>query len=122
MSGEFLMTDDEPTIDEVRDELRSAMNILLLMATGNKIEGNSERTNGLNEVVRNMAAFGVNSKLISKLEYDDWCEVIAEKKLIVDVLKKYDRQFQKIIARKEEKKKRRNYRKWTLKNLVLIGF
>ena len=79
------MTSD---LNRITNELRSCVFSLCFQKTIHEIEQPS-RSTACRMTVENILAFGVNAKLISRCERDDWLSVLANVANLADVAQKY---------------------------------
>ena len=79
---------EEPTIEGVRDELRNCL-FGLCFDIGHTELATGGKCNGLKDVVRNIAAVGCNSKLISREEFHDWMAVLKDEIVLGDMMQKW---------------------------------
>lgn len=80
---------DEPTIDSVREELRGGIFQCLFMSCGLGIERRDAESDSANLAAQNFATFGVNSKLLTLEEANEWLDVAKGSRVLGDVALKY---------------------------------
>jgi len=80
--------DDTVTVDSVRSEFRSCIFSLCFEKAMHEIE-QTDTVKIATTIIMNILAFGANSKLITKEEFDDWAKVANGEEVIVNVAQKY---------------------------------
>ena len=80
----------EPTIDDIRTELRHAIFNCIFIGTGYKIEGQDVPHEQCQQKACAFAQFGVRTKLITPEEGNDWLDAVWERKVLADVAEKWE--------------------------------
>lgn len=80
--------DDTVTVDSVRSELRTCVFRLCFEKTMHDIE-QTETAKIAAPTIMNILAFGVNSKLITREEFNDWAKAASGEETIANVAQKY---------------------------------
>jgi hypothetical protein len=82
----------DPTVDSIRKELRGAIFDCAFWTTGFDIEGRKEEAEIGRQKACAFVVFGVNMKLFTPIEGNDWLDVIWDRNpdlSLADVSKKY---------------------------------
>lgn len=84
------MSVGELTIESIREDLRGAMFMTHFGIALSEVNGDSAGADSKKQQVANFAIFGVNSKLISVDEGNDWLDVALRGRNVVEVSEKWE--------------------------------
>ena len=79
----------EPTIEKVRDELRMAIYWTLFRGLAGEIEGRTEDKSIAQNRACFLLEFGVNCKLITPTEANEWLDAVWERVALATPFMKY---------------------------------
>ncbi len=79
----------EPTIEKIREEVRNAVYWTLFRGLAGEIEGRSEDKGIAQNRACFMLEFGVNCKLITPVEANEWLDAVWEREALAIPFMKY---------------------------------
>ena len=82
------MTNDDITVENIRSEFRHCLFNLCFQQLMHDLE-KTELANIAYVTIMNILAFGINSKLITQEEYNEWQMVVRKDKTLIDIVSKY---------------------------------